>query len=406
MLLKTIDSKDFSRFGRHINLEENFQFLKDFSYEEKSWENSKKSYICATPVYIEKLSGQAILSCAVNDDTSDEAFFIFDSPLKLNANVKFSFMPLTDDFLYCIYYSSNIKLAKKESQFRESGEKEIHCSNIIYSAKKHLKNGIVFRPESQPYWELNCLRKGNVTRLIKNEIFNVSGGYISFIPPDAVHSSISEKENIEMWVVMFDMDLDEPERLMKPIRVTSTIDEYLNRIFELSENSTKYSESIILHLLSLIVLECLEAIDDRKDDSNDMRISARMGSIVKAAEEIIVKNIFNSYLSVDYIAESLSISKSYLYKCFTSEKNTGVSGYIQDVKLNIAKKLLVEDEYSILAVSNDLNFCSQSYFSAQFKKKFGISPLQYKRLFSNENRMSMMNLQSRNKEEKHLRVFE
>ena len=56
----------------------------------------------------------------------------------------------------------------------------------------------------------------------------------------------------------------------------------------------------------------------------------------------------------------------------------GVMHYYNSLKMEYAKKLLLEG-HSVNYIADKLNFSTQAYFSAAFKKYTGVSPLSFKK---------------------------
>lgn len=104
-----------------------------------------------------------------------------------------------------------------------------------------------------------------------------------------------------------------------------------------------------------------------------------MYELAESAEHIISAELYNPELSVKYIADKLFVSISYLYRCSIVKYGISISECIINKKLERAAELIADGKISLLQISNDLNFCSQSYFCTCFKKKYGLTPLQYKR---------------------------
>ncbi|MEZ7638550.1 AraC family transcriptional regulator [Streptococcus parasanguinis] len=87
----------------------------------------------------------------------------------------------------------------------------------------------------------------------------------------------------------------------------------------------------------------------------------------------------NEPLTVNSLAHALYQNRSYLSRMFKKEMGKNLSDYIIERKLLEAKDLLRFSNRSISDISNFLAFSSQSYFQTVFKKKYGITPLQYRK---------------------------
>ena len=62
--------------------------------------------------------------------------------------------------------------------------------------------------------------------------------------------------------------------------------------------------------------------------------------------------------------------------------STTLNEYVTDTRLEQARILLQNDEYNVNAVVAAIGLESSSYFSKIFKKKYGITPKQYKKVNS------------------------
>lgn len=96
--------------------------------------------------------------------------------------------------------------------------------------------------------------------------------------------------------------------------------------------------------------------------------------------------------AVDYINENLenpikikditkvsNLSKSVLYKRFHDNFNCTVIDYVIEKRVEKAAEMIERTSLSMENISQKLGFSSKSYFSKIFKKKMGVSPIQYRK---------------------------
>ena len=83
-------------------------------------------------------------------------------------------------------------------------------------------------------------------------------------------------------------------------------------------------------------------------------------------------------LSIEALANMLGYSEYYLSKKFKKEIGRSIKEFIRTQRLERAKVLLMNDQYTVLEVSDRLKFCAPSYFSDAFRKEYGISPTEYR----------------------------
>ncbi len=88
----------------------------------------------------------------------------------------------------------------------------------------------------------------------------------------------------------------------------------------------------------------------------------------------------NENLSLSSLANALGVSSHQLSELVNSRLGTGFSRYIRERRVAAAKELLVTAPHqSILSISMDTGFKSQSSFYAAFKEVTGQSPGDYRK---------------------------
>ena len=93
-----------------------------------------------------------------------------------------------------------------------------------------------------------------------------------------------------------------------------------------------------------------------------------------------IRSHINESITVDDVAKQIHRSNSYISKCFKQELGINVGAFITRCKLEEAKSLLRFSTLSLAEISNYLCFSSQSYFQNVFKKKYHMTPNQYRKM--------------------------
>jgi YSIRK-targeted surface antigen transcriptional regulator len=94
-----------------------------------------------------------------------------------------------------------------------------------------------------------------------------------------------------------------------------------------------------------------------------------------------INYIFNHlYEEINHedLAKMMKLSPNYVSALFKKEVGITVSEYIQQLKIDEAKKLIAYSKTPISEICSLLNFTDQSYFTKVFKKHTGITPKQYR----------------------------
>ena len=91
-----------------------------------------------------------------------------------------------------------------------------------------------------------------------------------------------------------------------------------------------------------------------------------------------------SKLSVSELASLSGLSTDYLSNLFHKEVGISLNHYIQERKIELAKKFLEFSDMKITDISTLLEYCNPAYFSNVFKKHTGLSPAEFKQASSNK----------------------
>lgn len=87
----------------------------------------------------------------------------------------------------------------------------------------------------------------------------------------------------------------------------------------------------------------------------------------------------NQPISVGDVADAIGKSQSYISKKFKKEMGFNLNSFIMRKKLEEAKSLLTYTDKPLGEISEYLCFSTQSYFQNVFKKKFHVTPYEYRK---------------------------
>ncbi|MGI6168485.1 MAG: AraC family transcriptional regulator [Christensenellales bacterium] len=92
----------------------------------------------------------------------------------------------------------------------------------------------------------------------------------------------------------------------------------------------------------------------------------------------IIKNEYNTKLTLDELAGRVYLSKSYLSSIFKNETGMNITSYINQVRIEKSKEMLALPSLSLAEIAYNCCFEDQSYFSKVFKKYVGVTPKRYR----------------------------
>ncbi|MDF2717993.1 MAG: AraC family transcriptional regulator, partial [Paenibacillus sp.] len=123
----------------------------------------------------------------------------------------------------------------------------------------------------------------------------------------------------------------------------------------------------IAHFLEQV---CLAEKEDQKEDRNQI--------VVDAIKEFVEKNALDINLSLQSVATYFKMSSAYVGRIFKQYENVSVGDYINGYRLEKARDMLLAGSYSVKEIADYLGFNNASYFITLFKKKYGMTPKEFR----------------------------
>lgn len=92
----------------------------------------------------------------------------------------------------------------------------------------------------------------------------------------------------------------------------------------------------------------------------------------------LISQCYMTEISQQEIADELNISNVYLSTLFRKETGQKFSSYVNDYRLTKATELIDRGEYPLSRIYEMVGFTNQQYFSNCFRRKFEMTPSEYK----------------------------
>ena len=94
-----------------------------------------------------------------------------------------------------------------------------------------------------------------------------------------------------------------------------------------------------------------------------------------------MRNIQESYaqpLSLEQVAAEVHLTPEYFSRIFKEEVGVTFVNYLTDVRLRHSVQMLETTALRVQDVAQAVGYSNVSYFSTIFKKKYGMSPYEYR----------------------------
>ncbi|MBR4135754.1 MAG: AraC family transcriptional regulator [Bacteroidales bacterium] len=155
---------------------------------------------------------------------------------------------------------------------------------------------------------------------------------------------------------------------------------YLDLIYHLAHLSSNYrNDQLIYSVLQSFFLYFLHLFEQKEMDSRPHKKQSRSDYI--CGEFVRLTKIYASKQhSIGFYASQLRISEKYLSNIVKRVTQKPPRKWIDEILLKEAIYMLYDENKSIQQISNALSFSSPSLFGVFFKRKTGMSPMEYRRM--------------------------
>ena len=111
--------------------------------------------------------------------------------------------------------------------------------------------------------------------------------------------------------------------------------------------------------------------------------------LITMVQEYIETNYKASWLSLEAVAGSMNVSSEHLSRTFKKITGQNFSDYLVKYRIQKAIALLMDDSISIKQISESVGFSNTAYFRSCFKTHCGVTPTQYRKLRTRQDKESL-----------------
>jgi YesN/AraC family two-component response regulator len=134
----------------------------------------------------------------------------------------------------------------------------------------------------------------------------------------------------------------------------------------------------IIELISSSTEMCLSEHFKNKRFDSSITSTKNKHWIIQLAEDYI-KQYYKSDIKLSHIAKLYFINPQYLCRLFVKELGINFSDYLNNIRIEEAKSLLLKSASSITDIALAVGFNNITYFNAIFKKHTSMTPGQYRK---------------------------
>ena len=238
------------------------------------------------------------------------------------------------------------------------------------------------------WYELYYITEGSVVyRMKHNNYFIEQGGWI-FVSPKMNHKSIYSSANSTRYLFNFSKDYINSSLYPKidqlimhtafnPSPQTAA---YLDDIVNRTYNEFQNPSDLAYEFYKCYLFEILAAL--LKDANKKPLGENKNNNFIIENTITYINNHFSEKINLQDLADINYVTPNYLSRLFKQTTGINLFEYLQTIRLNHSKILLITTSDPIALIAEKCGFSDPNYFSYTFKKMESTSPLQYRKLKS------------------------
>ncbi len=241
--------------------------------------------------------------------------------------------------------------------------------------------------QSHDYYELYFLLEGTRDVFFEDKMFILPKNSICIFPPFSMHKTEGGPyKRVNIYISRDLLNANEEAFLNGCTdSVAFQIDSEVSGLFfgllkqaSQIQDTTPFKKSYVLaftkSLLYLLQRYRLTPLTHSATSNHPKNNDPFILKIVSYINEHFAEN-----LTLDHLSQLFFTSKNTLCKRFQAVMNCSIMDYCSHVRLNEAKHLLLTTKKSLDEIAERCGYASANYFSLIFKRKIGLSPLNYRK---------------------------
>lgn len=238
-----------------------------------------------------------------------------------------------------------------------------------------------------PYYILIYIVTGNISIGCNEHLYSIEKGSITIISPDTALKFRSPSSSaIGYFFILTGKQINYylnklkiKEIYIQKSNPYSDIGELSEKIYNHSETDTKLTMLYYSNRLNDIFYElCRLALADTENNTNEHNTDKHIPNYIKEIKKLFDNEYYKDY-SLDFLEETFGKNKYRISREFTSAYNVSPFKYLNSVRINEAKKLLLNSELNIRETGYEVGIKNTNHFISLFKKETGTTPLSFRK---------------------------
>lgn len=246
------------------------------------------------------------------------------------------------------------------------------------------------------FYEIDFLDGGLGTQILNGETHSFSRGTVTILGTTDFHAYTQDSENgeshpLSTYSFHFEQGFLESDMLSRfqslaghtyhigdDEKYQSLLTEF-QALFEECAGCRPLRDAFVRNILDRILLLLHRALDGNENTPSQ-------STSLPYPEMKIIEERFRQQLTASEVASAIGYSTNYFGKLFCRRYGLTFQEYLLERRLQWAYSVLRASSVSIAEIAYESGFNSQSYFTRQFRRKYGMSPTQVRQSLAGEDK--------------------
>ncbi len=241
------------------------------------------------------------------------------------------------------------------------------------------------------HYNIGITLQGRRRTITPSYAYSYQAGDVALLPPYVLHRTVSEYDGpYERIMIKFAPEFVEP--FIREVGQLEFNRLYQTFVYHFSEDTqaqlktmffdilkeyrknTPYREFIMQGMLFRIFTTILEEHIPTEMSCTPLPLSPQIMDAI-----VYMENHYKEQPSLEETALHCGFSTGYFSRLFHSQLGMPYNTYLNNIQIRHVQILLATTDMSIMNIAHETGYCHGEYMSAQFKKKNGLTPSQYRK---------------------------